>query len=154
MREARCDTDRFRSAREVTAAVALGADHLTVVQPFLEDMAQGPGIPVYRRGQWHVPVSEQLREPWFRWEEWKPVERKESLARLAHVAEHDPLSEDVTSDWMSSVTSVNWLAPGVLDRYLNTDATMKSWLDVKYGQFELREEQSRAFIAKAQSGAQ
>ncbi|GFZ48393.1 hypothetical protein JCM24511_06141 [Saitozyma sp. JCM 24511] len=143
--------NRFISARETLSMVELGADNITLNKLVLADLNAGPGVAKYHTGQWKVPVSELVRQPHFVWEDWIVPEASVSVERMAKVAKTDPLSKFSDEDWFTASTEVNYLAPGVLDRFNGEDEVTRVRLDTVLARFSTHETESKKYIEDIQA---
>lgn len=132
------------------AALELGADHITAIKLFLDDLTCGSGLPKYRQGLWRVPVRKQMEQPEFEWEDWETVPTELSMKRMADLIKHDPLTTGPDDDWLEQALSNNYLAPGVLDGCIQEDAVTWERLGRKLTQFTEWEIKTRDLIAVRQ----
>ncbi len=128
----------------------LGADHITAIKLFLDDLTCGSGLPKYRQGLWRVPVRQQMEQAEFEWEDWEPVPTELSKKRMAELIKHDPLTTGADNDWLEQALSTNYLAPGVLDGCIQEDAVTWERLGRKLTQFTEWESKTRDYIALLQ----
>jgi hypothetical protein len=132
----------------------LGADHVTLNKGALSDLLVSGEVPNYRKGEWKVPVSEQMALPGFKWETWDviPIEAvREARIELVKV---DPLTKRNTENWLAEATEIDYLQPGVLDKINEEDPVTKSRLEFSLGFFATQEAKSRAFIEEKMASAQ
>ena len=141
------------NGRECLAMVELGADHLTLNKTMMTDLMCSGDLPKYKKGQYKIPVADQINQSGFEWEAWiapLPEVLKQGFVKFAAV---DPLSAMYGADWLEKVTEVDYTAPGVLDKYNEEDLPTKERLDFALDFSKLQEERSKAFIQEKMAGA-
>jgi len=143
-------TASFVSVREVLAMTQLGAEHVTLGAPTLNDLLAGPGVSAYKSGQWKVPVRDQMSQADFKWETWTPPTPESVQKHLAEVAKVDKLSKE-DPDWMAHATEVNYLEKGALDKANEEDEATKGRLKLALERFLVFEKDSVKFIEDLQS---
>ncbi|ORY25073.1 putative transaldolase [Naematelia encephala] len=142
-------TASFVSVREVLAMPELGADHVTLGRPILEDLMLHSQLPAHQKGFWKVPVRDQIDKPHFIWESWKAPPTEAS--RMKEIAKSDPLSKVMTKDWKLASTEIDYTADGVLDKYNEEDEVTRLRLALALQRFSLMEEESRKEIERLQA---
>jgi transaldolase len=133
------------------AMVELGADHVTLGVPTLEDLTSGSGLSKHSKGQWKVSMKEQMKQPHFQWEDWKVKGKDVSTSRMEEVSKFDPNSKMANEDWRTASTKINYLAPGVLDKYNEEDVVTKERLALALKRFGVWEEESKKYIEAIQA---
>lgn len=129
--------------------VELGADNITLGKETLADLCLGPDAPKYRAGLWKVNVTEQVDQPDFEWERWEARPAQEASKRMAAVARADSLTKNDVDDWLVASTTIDYLAPGVLDKYNEEDeATLVPLALQCFGVFE---QESKEYIERLQA---
>lgn len=125
-------------------AAALGADHVTIGRPLLEDLAFSYQLPKYQKGLWKVPISEQAKVPGVLWETWNPPIPKETSQRITK------LLAAIDDSQIHSLDE-DYLADGVLDKYNETDGMTRSKLEEGLKRFAHWENETRKFIEEIQA---
>lgn len=127
----------------------LGAHHVTLGAPVLNDMLAGPGVSSYKPGMWKVPVKDRMSDPDFKWETWTPPSPEDIQKHLQEVAKVDKLSKD-DPDWMQHAIEVDYLKDDTLDKANEADPATKSRLVLALERFGAFEKDSIAFIENLQ----
>ncbi|KAH8896622.1 putative transaldolase [Thozetella sp. PMI_491] len=137
-------TASYASPREVMTAAALGADHVTIGRPLLEDLAFSDKMPKYQKGFWKVPVSEQAKGAGIAWEDWTPPVPNETADRIAKVLAQTDASQLHSLD-------EDYLADGVVDRYNNEDEMTRTKLEEGLKRFSFWENETKKHIEEVQA---
>ena len=143
-------THSFVTPREVMSMVELGADHVTLGKPMLQDLCAGSGLAKYAPGQYKTPMAEQLNQPHFQWESWTQTASTDTTKRMEDLAKVDPLSPVMSADWLTASTKIDYLAPGVLDKYNAEDQATAPRLKLSLERFGVAEKESKELIEKLQ----
>jgi transaldolase len=144
-------TASFCVPADVLACASLGADHVTVSIPVLNDLNAFSTLPDYRSGMWQVPFTEQARSDdgsrvWHTW-----VPRKWADPEIQALLAHDPLSAVPKEEWKLPNPHGNYLAPGVVDALNEADPATRDRLKFALAMFTGMEEQSRVFLEGRQA---
>ncbi|WWD16179.1 hypothetical protein CI109_100604 [Kwoniella shandongensis] len=139
------------TAREAMAHVELGADHITILSPIMEDLISTSRLPEYRKGgEWNVRIRSELDKPDLKWASWSPIEPAVSKTRMQELSKADPLSKIMQKDWKIASTDIDYLADGVLDKYNEEDEITRNRLRDALVLFQGGEKESREEIEKLQ----
>jgi len=139
-------TASFQSVREILAMTKLGAHHVTVGAPMLDDMLAGPGVSSYKAGQYQVPVIDRMKnDADFHWETWIAPSPQSVQEHLQMAARVDKLSKD-DPEWLKHATEVNYLDDGVLDKVNEADEATAPKLKLALERFGAFEKDSIALI--------
>jgi len=141
-------TASFLSIREVIAMIDLGADHVTLGRPTLEDLTAISGLPTYTPGQWKVPISSQLSQPHFQYNTWSAPESEAIKKGQIAISKTDPYSKVMSDDWLNASTGIDYLADGVLDKANEEDEVTRVRLEIALKRFGVFEEESRKEIER------
>ncbi|OCF36384.1 transaldolase [Kwoniella heveanensis BCC8398] len=139
------------TAREAMAMLELGADSNTILADQMDDLCSATKLPVYKKGGEHqVRYRSLLDQPSAAWAPWASKEPAERKKRMEEIAKADPLSKVMSKDWKIASTDVDYLAPGVLDKYNEEDEVTRLRLKDALDLFYNGEEHSRQTIEKLQ----
>ncbi|EIW69242.1 hypothetical protein TREMEDRAFT_30753, partial [Tremella mesenterica DSM 1558] len=136
------------SARECLALYELGAHHLTLNKPTLEDLLVCGDVPEYKKGLWKIPIRKQMEDHDFTWEKWEAPLHDQVKLSLVEVAKVDPQSAVQEEDWIKEVISIDYLESGALDKINELDAVTKEYLGFSLDVFSKLEAQSKEFLEK------
>ena len=129
--------------------IELGADHVTLGKPTLEDLLY-PQVPSNAKGSFRIPVSEQLAKPNFIWKDWNPTVSGQAHKRMEEIANSDPVSGIMAKDFKLASTDIDYVDERTLDKYIEGDEVTKLGLAEGIRRFALSEDSSREFITKLQ----
>ncbi len=142
----------FVTAREAMAMVELGADHLTLGQPVLTDLAEHDRLPSHQKGMYKTAIHEQVgSDPHFMWENWSAPVPESARTRMEEIAKSDPLRSKMTKDSKMASTEVDYLQRNVLDECNREDEVTKVGVMAALESFSVSEEDSRKFIEGLQA---
>lgn len=136
--------DSLASPREVMMMAALGADHITIGRPLLDDLAEHNQLPAYQKGNWKVRVGDQVGKPGFAWEDWNPPLPNELKERIAKVVKNTEAAKIDSLD-------IDYLADGVVDKLNDEDDLTRAKLAEGLKRFTVWEKESRKEIERLQA---
>ena len=129
--------------------VELGADHVTLGEPTLSDLLHTQ-CPAHKAGQFKIPISDQMNQPEFIWEDWKPTVPEESKRRMAEIAKSDPVSGLMSKDFKIADPSLDYVDGNALEDAIKADEVARTGLEEGLHRFRLMEEASRDEILRLQ----
>jgi transaldolase len=123
---------------------ALGADHITIGRPLLDDLAEHNQLPAYQKGNWKVRVGDQVGKPGFAWEDWNPPLPNELKENIAKVVKNTEAAKIDNLD-------IDYLADGVVDKLNDEDDFTRAKLAEGLKRFTVWEKESRKEIERLQA---
>lgn len=121
--------------------VELGAEHVTIGRPLLDDLSQFSQLPRHQKGNWKVRIGDQSSRAGFAWEDWKAPSPNVMKGRIDELlkAAKEPLDLDR-----------DYTAPGVVDAMNDEDSMTSSQIKEGLKRFSVWEDESRKEILRLQ----